>query len=95
MPSINPTYPVVGQRSTVASAASSSTAATLQDNRLVADIGRCFETFGFQTLEQKAEAVSLPIQNLHWVARLVEKDKEHRVEGRYLYIQLFRVEPLI
>lgn len=30
-----------------------------QDNRLVRDIGRCFESLGFEALEPKAQAVAL------------------------------------
>lgn len=43
--------------------------------RLVRVVGRCFETLGLQALEPKTEAVAPPIQSLHAVAGLVEKDE--------------------
>ena len=59
-----------------------------QDNRFVHHVGRRFETFGLQALEPKAEAVALPVQNLHPVAWLVEEDEKHRVEHRDFDVQL-------
>ena len=59
-----------------------------QDNRFVRDAGRRFETLGFQAREPKAEAVSLPLQNIHTVASLVLKDEKHGIKHRDLDIQL-------
>lgn len=66
-----------------------------QDNRFVADIGRCFESLGLEALEPKAEAVALPVQNFQTVARFVEKDEEHGVEHGDLNVQFNqRGEPI-
>lgn len=59
-----------------------------QDNCFVSHIGRCFETLRLQALEPKAEAVALPVQDLHAVAWLVEEDEKHGVEHRDLNVQL-------
>ncbi len=59
-----------------------------QHNGFVDIIWRDFETLGLETLEPKAEAVTLPIQNLHSIPGFVEKDKEHRIKDRHFNIQL-------
>lgn len=59
-----------------------------QDNRFVRHVGRRFEAFGLKALEPKAEAVSLPLQDLHAVTRLVEENKKDWVKDRDLDIQL-------
>jgi len=58
-----------------------------EDNRLVRGIGRRFEALGLQAFEPKAEAVALPVQDLHAVAGFVEKDEKHRIEHGHFYIQ--------
>lgn len=50
-----------------------------QDNRFVRHVRRRFEALGLQAFEPKAEAVALPIQDLHAVAWLIEEDEKHRV----------------
>ena len=50
---------------------------------LVGVIGRYFETFGLKAFESKAKAVAFPIQNLHPIAGVVEKDEKHRIDHRH------------
>ncbi|WP_423242179.1 hypothetical protein, partial [Pseudomonas viridiflava] len=52
----------------------------VQDNCLVRHVRQCFKTLGLQALEPKAEAVALPVQYFHSVARLVEENEKYRVE---------------
>lgn len=59
-----------------------------QNNRFVSRIGRCFETFGLQTLEPKAKAVALPIKDFHSITGAIQKNEKHGVEHGDLDIQL-------
>lgn len=58
-----------------------------QDNRFVRYVGRCFEALRLQPLEPKAEAVALPVQDLHAVARLIEEDEKHWIKDGDLDVQ--------
>ncbi|WP_437180832.1 hypothetical protein [Pseudomonas mandelii] len=58
-----------------------------QHDGFVGVIGRCFEAFGFKAFEPKAKAVAFPVQNLHAVSGLVEKNEKHRVKHGDLDVQ--------
>jgi len=59
-----------------------------QHDGFVGSIGRGFETLELQALEPKAEAVALPIEDFHPITGAIQKNKKHRIEYRYLDIQL-------
>lgn len=58
-----------------------------QDNRFVGGVWRCFESFGLQTLEPKAKAIALSVQDLHAVAWLVEEDEKYWIKDGDLDVQ--------
>ena len=51
-----------------------------QHDGLVAGVGRCFKTLGFQAPEPKAEAAALPVEDFHSITVAIQKDEKHRVE---------------
>lgn len=58
-----------------------------QNDRLVGGVRRCFESFGLEALEPKADAGALPVQDLHPVAGLVEENEKHWIKDGDLYVQ--------
>ena len=46
-----------------------------QYDGFVGDVGRAFETLGFEALEPKTEVVALPIEDFHPVAGAIQKNE--------------------
>ena len=59
-----------------------------QHNGFVGSVGRCFEPFRLETLEPKAEAVTLPVEDFHSVTVAIQKNKKDRIEYGDFDIQL-------
>ncbi|WP_445261137.1 hypothetical protein, partial [Pseudomonas sp. RA_15y_Pfl1_P12] len=58
-----------------------------QDNGFIRIVRGRFESFGFEALEPKAEAVALPIKYFHPITGAIQKNKKHGIEHCHFDIQ--------